>query len=1067
MFSAAPAANDTTQERGRQILGTTSIQGGLVVHLGCDDGRLTAALRADDIYVVHGLDTDAENVQRARQHIQSLGCYGEVSVDTFDGRRLPYADNLVNLVVASGECQVAREEITRVLVPNGVALFLNRKSKIENRKWVKPWPDAMDEWTHFRHAADGNMVSGDGLVGPPRHVQWMAGPRWQRHHGMIPSITNMVSARGRMFYIADESPMGVSGLSGQWRLIARDAFNGTLLWKRPIRDWGPEFWGYHTASHVSRFNHPIHIRRRLVAVGDRVYCTLGFDAPVVALNAATGNTEVTYAGTQYADEFVHHDGTLYLSVNDRPQRPLPGRGVLPEPAAVEEPSQKRVWAVDAASGTVLWKSGPLVGNWAKPDRLRSMRHLNLTVCPKGVFLVDERHVVCLDSKTGQQRWRSPRLRFPEDPPQLGRAQFYHNLTEANTHRVLFFDGVLLVLHPQDQPSWTWVTPAILQALSPETGKELWRYETTPITCLDVPDVFGIRSLVWIPDRRDRALIGLDPATGKEKRRISLERALNAVHHHRCYSNRATPNYLIVGRRGAEFIDLSTGEISFHHWARGGCRVGHLLANGLFYRPPDHCQCFMAFQPRGLMAMASTKAAGDAYGRLKVENPLEKGPAYDDIEHPASSIELRDAWPTFRHDPLRSGSATTNISPELGPAWEASLGKPLTSPTIADARLYCCTPDDHMVHALDAATGQELWSFTAGGRVDSPPTVYEGLALFGCADGWVYCLRASDGALAWRFRAAPRERQIMASGRLESAWPAHGSVLVAGGVALATAGRSSLLDDGIYAYALDAKTGRLLERHEIREEQTDSLKTGQLPQGALSDILVSDGESIYLRRRKLEFAAPLVTDSEKRFGGTRPHLIADGGFFDTQWFHRASWLLNRKLRGRLIVFDEHFAYVAGSGGTSNYSYYVPAGGRLDGIVGKDDPAPSVGWLKADLQHAGYTLFAATYTSGGKAARGGKPQKGWRLDRFPICPSAMVVCAKMLFVAGFPDQVDSDDPWANFEGRAGGRICVLSAEDGEKLTEYKLDSPPVWNGMAIAGGKLYVATQDGKIRCFAAK
>jgi len=641
------------REMAQKVLEEAGIHGGLIVHIDCGDGRLTAALRADDRHVVHGLDADAENVQQARQYIQSLGCYGDVSVDAFDGRRLPYADNLVNLVVVDTRCEMrdVGSEILRVLTPRGVAIVREKG----NEGWLShiphpvsrigdgfamfanPVPADMDEWTHFRHAADGNMVSRDGLVGPPRHVQWMTGPRWQRHHGMIPSITNMVSARGRVFYVVDESPMGVSGLPGQWRLIARDAFNGTLLWKRSIRDWGPEFWGYHTASHVSRFNHPIHIRRRLVAVGDRVYCTLGFDAPVVALNAVTGNTELTYAGTQYTDEFVHHDRTLYLSVNDRPQRPLPGRGVLPEPTAVEEPSQKRIWAVDAASGTALWKSGPLVGNWAKPDRLRSMRHLNLTVCPQGVFLVDERHVVCLDPKTGQQRWRSPRLRFPEDPPRLGRAQFYHNLTEANTHRVLFFDNVLLVLHPQDQPSWTWVTPAILQALSPETGEELWRYETTPITCLDVPDVFGIRSLVWVPDRRDRALIGLDPATGEEKRRISLERALNAVHHHRCYSNRATPNYLIVGRRGAEFVDLSTGEISFHHWARGGCRVGHLLANGLFYRPPDHCQCFMAFQPRGLMAMASTKAVGKAYGRHQDENPFEKGPAFGDIPHPVSRI----------------------------------------------------------------------------------------------------------------------------------------------------------------------------------------------------------------------------------------------------------------------------------------------------------------------------------------------------------------------------------------------------------------------------------------------
>ena len=31
------------------------------------------------------------------------------------------------------------------------------------------------------------------------------------------------------------------------------------------------------------------------------------------------------------------------------------------------------------------------------------------------------------------------------------------------------------------------------------------------------------------------------------------------------------------------------------------------------------------------------------------------------------------------------------------------------------------------------------------------------------------------------------------------------------------------------------------------------------------------------------------------------------------------------------------------------------------------------------------------------------------------------------------------------------------------EFSLTSPPVWDGMAVARGKLYIVTQDGKIRC----
>ena len=56
-----------------EILDAAGIQGGLIVHLGCGDGRLTAALRAGDNCVVQGLDTDPQHVEAARKHIQSLG----------------------------------------------------------------------------------------------------------------------------------------------------------------------------------------------------------------------------------------------------------------------------------------------------------------------------------------------------------------------------------------------------------------------------------------------------------------------------------------------------------------------------------------------------------------------------------------------------------------------------------------------------------------------------------------------------------------------------------------------------------------------------------------------------------------------------------------------------------------------------------------------------------------------------------------------------------------------------------------------------------------------------------
>ncbi len=53
------------------------------------------------------MDTDAKNVAAARSRLSSLGLYGQVSVAEFDGKNLPYADDLVNLIVAESPLDVS------------------------------------------------------------------------------------------------------------------------------------------------------------------------------------------------------------------------------------------------------------------------------------------------------------------------------------------------------------------------------------------------------------------------------------------------------------------------------------------------------------------------------------------------------------------------------------------------------------------------------------------------------------------------------------------------------------------------------------------------------------------------------------------------------------------------------------------------------------------------------------------------------------------------------------------------------------------------------------------------
>jgi 2-polyprenyl-3-methyl-5-hydroxy-6-metoxy-1,4-benzoquinol methylase len=78
-----------SEQQARQILETTNFKGGLIVHIGCGDGKLTAALHAGESCLVHGLDSDRQTVRKAREHVREKGVYGPVSIDFFDGKRLP------------------------------------------------------------------------------------------------------------------------------------------------------------------------------------------------------------------------------------------------------------------------------------------------------------------------------------------------------------------------------------------------------------------------------------------------------------------------------------------------------------------------------------------------------------------------------------------------------------------------------------------------------------------------------------------------------------------------------------------------------------------------------------------------------------------------------------------------------------------------------------------------------------------------------------------------------------------------------------------------------------------
>jgi len=870
--SAIAKDEQSLKAHANSIIEATGVAGGLIVHLGCDDGNLTSALRVNDRYQVHGLDTDSSDVQQARKSVQSLGVYGHVSTDRLSSNRLPYIDNLVNLVVSEDLGDVSMDEVMRVLVPQGVAYI---KHDDKWKKTVKPRPDNIDEWTHYLHDPGGNAVAHDTVVGPPKHLQWIGSPRWSRHHDRMASMSALVSTGGRIFYIMDEGSRISIQMPPKWTLIARDAFNGVVLWKRPIEKWQHHLWPLKSG--------PTQLARRLVAVDDRVYVTLGFTAPIEEIDAATGATIRTFEDSEGTEELIVADGYVAAMVNDGLSELADyvpkfntgdQRRVFNEFLWNKKP--RRVVVFDAKSGKKQWQKESIVAP------------LTLSADSERVLFHDGEKVVCLNRRTGDETWHS-------EPAERGKNSSFNFGPKLVVH-----DGIVLFAGGD----------RTMRAFDAESGKQMWMSPHARGGYQSPEDLLITGGMVWsaptTSGRDSGVFTGRDVKTGE----VKVEFPPNVEtywFHHRCYIAKATDRFLLPSRTGIEFVDYKKQNWDINHWVRGGCLYGIMPCNGLTYAPPHNCACYPEAKLYGMNALAPAAPTRQVAKEVPAAERLEKGPAYGAVK--GSGPRTID-WPTYRGTSSRSGYTKTTVPSNVTRAWEIELGGKLSTPTVADGKLFVAQVDQHTIHSLDERSGKTLWKFTAGARVDSPPTIHRGRVLFGSADGFVYCLRADDGKLVWRFRAAPRDDRMMAFEQLESVWPVHGSVLIHDNSIYCVAGRSNFLDGGLRFIQLDL-AGKLLSESIVddRDPYTgddiqDNLKTLQMATG-LPDILSSDGQNIYMRSQQFDkdgnriaigpHSGDAGTQGAVQSGSTA-HLYAPMGYLDDTYFHRSYWMFGRSFAG---------------------------------------------------------------------------------------------------------------------------------------------------------------------------
>ena len=775
------------------------------------DARAAEALARWTELTVHGIDPNAAVVAAVRKSLTDRGLYGtRVIVETGPPGTLPYADNLLDAVVVldAGGPKPSLQDVLRVLRPGGVALLgvkpggaaaLRARLKgeqgeflqAEGRTWfkaTKPAPQGTDDWPHWQHGPDNNPASGDRVICAPYMTQYMATP-W---FSTMPSIS--VISGGRMFRAAGHIAIHPREERYLNTIYATNAYNGTLLWTRPI----PEG----SLAHRSIF----------VATPGILY--LIEKGACLKLDPQTGaelgriTVPKAIAGGGYWQWIAIQDGKLYALMGSkgyeaeiiRRKRRHGAWGWDQLSKGYYE--KKYPWgygsslvALDVGSGEVLWshqEKAPI------DSRSLCMNGGRLFLHCEGVC------VVALDAKTGSGLWRAddPKLLQAITRPHDSGLGFKTTPYAICTAEGLYFGG-------RGKQN--------VVGVSADDGRMLWSvggaYNATNLLAYDGLVFAHIQSCT-----------GLDPLTGRKVKDLGISKRS-------CARLTASPDSLfhrgsIQGGEGTTRYDAGTAKPTVIHAFRPPCNDGIIPAEGLLTITPWDCDCNL--QLMGTVALCPA-------GEFRLNRSATDKERLTVLVQPSAVKPFNTApndWPAYRADATRSCSTGVALPGKAAVKWtlKAKHNYGPSAPVAAGGMVFL-GGEDGIVRALDAATGLERWTFHTGGVVRIPPTVANGLAYIGSADGYAYALEAASGRLVWRFRAAPVDRRTMVFGKLRSTWPVHTGVLVTDGLACVAAGMINF--DGTHVYALDAVTGRIRWQNNASGHLNRDLSEGVSAQGDLA------------------------------------------------------------------------------------------------------------------------------------------------------------------------------------------------------------------------------------------
>ena len=198
---------------------------GIIAVIGPDDqqvGDLIDRCARSEIVVFCQFD-DSDAAKRATVAAEEAGLLGKrLIVQQGNSKTVHLGNNVADRIWVAGDRGVpVRDECMRALRPRGIAL-------LDGQRHVKPVPEGADDWSHPYHGPDNNPNSDDQLVRGTLRTQFIGYPKFS------PMPEQSVIAGGRIYKAMGHIAHKANQNAMLNTLLCINAFNGTVLWQRPL-----------------------------------------------------------------------------------------------------------------------------------------------------------------------------------------------------------------------------------------------------------------------------------------------------------------------------------------------------------------------------------------------------------------------------------------------------------------------------------------------------------------------------------------------------------------------------------------------------------------------------------------------------------------------------------------------------------------------------------------------------------------------------------------------------------------------------------------------------------------